>query len=310
MREDATRGGIKGRSVMTPVIRLALGSLLIAALVLCLKFAAYWITGSVALFSDALESVVNVASAIAVILAVKWAAVPADGNHPYGHHKAELVSAILEGVLIILAAIFILQSAYFAFDNPQEVLSVDVGLGLNLLAGVINGVWCWILLKRGRMLRSPALIADGKHLRSDVISSFGVVIGVSLAYLTGYWILDPIIAVLVALQILWSGGHLIKDSLGGLMDEAAPDELLDKVVTVISNAGGGALQAHDLRTRQAGQVTFVEFHLVVPGDMLVRDAHDLCDKIELALEREIPNVRPHIHVEPQSKAEQDAIDIT
>lgn len=294
---------------MTPVIRLAVGSLIVAVVVLAIKFYAYWITGSVALFSDALESIVNCASALAALLAVRWAAIPADGNHPYGHHKAELISAILEGVLIILAAIFILQSAYFAFGDLPALERVDAGLMLNIIAGIINGSWCWVLLTRGRALRSPALVADGKHLRSDVISSFGVVIGVLLAQLTGLWILDPIIAVLVALQILWSGAHLIKDSMGGLMDEAAPDDLLEKVIDVISNAGEGAIQAHDLRTRQAAQVTFVEFHLVVPGEMSVQNAHDLCDSIEADLRKKIPNVRPHIHVEPQNKAKDDAIDI-
>lgn len=294
---------------MTPVIRLAIGSLIVAVLVLGIKFWAYWITGSVALFSDALESIVNFASALAALIAVRLAAIPADGNHPYGHDKAELISAILEGVLIILAAIFILQSAYFAFGNPRELAQVDRGLALNILAGVINGAWCWMLLTRGRALRSPALVADGKHLRSDVISSFGVVIGVFLAQITGLWILDPIIAVLVALQILWSGAHLIQESLGGLMDEAASDDILNQVIDVIANAGEGAVQAHDLRTRQAGQATFVEFHLVVPGDMSVQKSHDLCDRIEDELRKTIPNVRPHIHVEPHNKAKEDAIEI-
>ena len=288
-------------------VAIALGSLLVGGVVLGLKFLAYWLTGSIALYSDALESVVNVATALAALVAVRFAAHPADANHPYGHHKAEYFSAVLEGVMIVIAAIMILREAYFGLLNPKALDAPLRGLLVNGLAGVINAAWCWVLIRQGRRLRSPALAADGRHLLSDVVSSGGVILGLSLAVVTGWAILDPVLAALVALNILWSGWCVIRDSIGGLMDEAVPATALERIREVISSYGGGALEAHDLRSRRAGRMTFIEFHLVVPGGMSVSDAHDICDRIEQALKEEDEDALITIHVEPEGKAKHAGI---
>ena len=286
---------------------IAAGSLLVGGVVLSLKFLAYGLTGSIALYSDALESVVNVATALAALVAVRLAAHPPDANHPYGHHKAEYFSAVLEGVMIVVAAVLILRESYFGLLNPKPLDAPLRGLMVNGLAGVINAGWCSVLIRQGRRLRSPALVADGRHLLSDVVSSGGVILGLSLAAATGWAILDPVLAGLVALNILWSGWRVIRDSVGGLMDEAVPAMALERIREVISSHGGGALEAHDLRSRLAGRMTFIEFHLVVPGAMSVSDAHDICDRIEQALKEEVEDALITIHVEPEGKAKHSGI---
>lgn len=292
---------------MSATLKLAVGSLLIGVVVLGLKALAWQMTGSVALLSDALESTVNVATAIAALVAIKIAARPADANHPYGHHKAEFFSAVLEGVMIIVAALLILHEAYKGLQSPRILDAPLQGLLVNGLASVLNGIWCWVLVSRGRRLRSPALVADGKHLLSDVISSVGVTFGVLLAIETGWAVLDPLLAGIVALNILWSGWKVMATSLSGLMDEAVPDETMAKIRNVISSQADGALEAHDLRTRHAGKVTFVDFHLVVPGTTSVADAHDICDRIEREMKLKVPDAMVTIHVEPEHKAKQTGI---
>ncbi|PKQ11756.1 MAG: cation-efflux pump [Alphaproteobacteria bacterium HGW-Alphaproteobacteria-1] len=289
---------------MNRVMRLAIGSVLVGLFVMALKLAAWQVTGSLALMSDALESLVNLATALAVIVALKVAKRPADDNHPYGHHKAEFFSAVLEGVLIVLAALFILREAWDGLFAPRAMDAPMLGMTISAVAGAINGVWAWLLIRDGRRHRSPALVADGKHLMTDVISSVGVLIGVALAVLTGWWVLDPAMAVLVALNILWSGWGVIKGSLSGLMDEAVSDTEQATIRAVIADAGrdGVALEAHDLRTRHAGPVTFIDFHLVVPGKTSVETAHAICDRIEAALHDALPDARVTIHVEPEHKA--------
>lgn len=171
---------------MTSVRRLAQTSIIIGIVVLGLKYVAYHLTGSVALLSDAIESIVNVVTAVVALLAINWSAKPADEGHPYGHHKAEYFSAVLEGVLIVLAAIFILREAYFSYLSPRQLDAPWIGLAVNLLAGVINAAWAWVLIKQGRLRKSPALAADGRHLLTDVVSSVGVLAGVSIAALSDY----------------------------------------------------------------------------------------------------------------------------
>ncbi|MFN3685315.1 cation diffusion facilitator family transporter [Salinarimonas sp.] len=287
---------------MTTVTRLAIGSILIGLLVLGLKLAAFWVTGSVALYSDALESIVNVAAAGAALVAIRLSAMPADINHPYGHHKAEYFAAVLEGVLIVVAALSIARAAYGAILDPQEPEALALGLALAVVAGVINAVWAGVLVRAGTKHRSPALVADGRHLQADVASSIAVVGGVSLAYATGWAILDPILALAVAIHILWSGWGLVKSSIGGLMDEAVAPEELARIHARITDAATGALEAHDLRTRRAGRVTFIDFHLVVPGALPVSDAHAICDRIEAGLRAEVGEAVITIHVEPEDKA--------
>lgn len=292
---------------MSKVMKLAVGSLFVGVIVLGLKAISYWMTGSIALFSDALESTVNVATAVAALVAIRVAALPADANHPYGHHKAEFFSAILEGVMIIIAALLIMHEAYKGIMAPRVLDAPLSGLLVNGLASVLNAVWCWMLITQGRKHRSPALVADGRHLLSDVISSVGVTFGVLLAITTGWALLDPIMAAIVAVNILWSGWKVMWESLSGLMDEAIPDEDLNRVRQVISREASGAVEAHDLRTRHAGSATFIEFHLVVPGSLTVDEAHDVCDRIEAALKVVIADAIITIHVEPESKAKHSGI---
>ncbi|WP_121631325.1 cation diffusion facilitator family transporter [Tropicibacter alexandrii] len=292
---------------MTRTEKLALGSVAVGTLVLGIKTLAWAMTGSVALLSDAAESIVNVATAVAAFLAVRLAARPADDDHPFGHHKAEYFSAVLEGVLIVVAAVFILNEAWQGLRAPQMLDAPWQGLGVNLLASVVNAVWCWVLLRAARRYRSPALQADGKHLLSDVVSSVGVTIGVVAAVLTGWAWLDPALAAVVALNILWSGWTVVRSSVGGLMDESVPDSDLSAMREVISTNAYGAVEAHDLRARHAGSATFVEFHLVVPGEMTVEAAHEICDRLEEALKAEILGARVTIHVEPDHKAKHTGI---
>ncbi len=287
---------------MKQVIRLALGGIAVGVLVLALKYAAYRVTGSVAFYSDAAESIVNVATAVAAFFAVRWSAVPPDANHPYGHHKVEYLSAVMEGVLIVVAALAILRKAYLGYFEPQPIDAPALGLAINGVATVINVVWCFLLFRVGRKRRSPALLADAHHLFTDVITSLGVLVGVALVAFTGWLVLDSIIAGLVALHILWWGWVLMRQSIGGLMDEAVSNDVLEKIRQAISKEAEGALEAHDLRTRHAGRTTFVDFHLVVPGTMSVDDSHAICDRIEAALKADVEGAVVTIHVEPENKA--------
>jgi cation diffusion facilitator family transporter len=292
---------------MDKIQKLAIGSIFVGAIVFVLKYAAYAITGSIALYSDALESTINMVTAIAAFMAVRLSAAPADANHPYGHHKVEYFSAVLEGVLIIVAALAIFRESYFAFLAPKTLDIPMTGLAVNALAGVVNAVWSWLLIRQGRRLRSPALAADGRHLMTDVVTSAGVLVGLLLVPLTGWAWLDPALAALVAVNILWSGWGLMKESIGGLMDEAVPDKVLGQIRDIIALNAEGAIEAHDLRTRHAGKVTFIDFHLVVSGNMSVTDAHDICDRLERALKTEVDGALVTIHVEPDNKAKHAGI---
>jgi cation diffusion facilitator family transporter len=292
---------------MTSVRSLAQGSIAVGLVVLGLKYVAYHLTGSVALLSDAIESIVNVVTAIVALLAISLSAKPADDEHPYGHHKAEYFSAVLEGVLIVLAAILILREAYFSYLEPRKLDAPWLGLAVNGAATAINASWAWLLIRQGRARRSPALTADGRHLLTDVVSSIGVLGGVGVAALTGIAILDPILAALVALNILWAGWGLMKESLSGLMDEAIAPATLVSIKRIISSHADGAIEAHDLRTRRAGSMTFIDFHLVVAGTTTVSAAHQICDNLERAIRQEIGEALITIHVEPDDKAKHSGI---
>ena len=292
---------------MSKLTQIAIGSLIIGVIVFALKILAWRITGSVALYSDAVESVVNVVAAGVALYAVQLAQKPADREHPYGHHKAEYFAAVIEGAMILAAAFAIITAAYGAYYSPKTVDAPWDGLAINLLAGAINGVWCLVLLREGKKRRSPALVADGRHLLSDVVSSLGVMGGLAAAYLSGLPWLDPLLACLVALNILWSGWHLITDSVSGLMDEAVAPKVLASIRSAISDGAEGAIEAHDLRTRAAGSATFIEFHLVVPETMTVGESHVICDRIEAAIRRDVEGAVITIHVEPPEKAKHKGV---
>ena len=296
------------RHTHSPVaLQLAMGSLVVGVVVLGLKGFAAWATGSIALFSDALESVVNVVTAVVTLIAVRLAARPANDTLPYGYHKAEYFSAVIVGVFIVVAALLIFREAYYGFMSPRAFVADPLGLAVSVIASVLNMAWAYLLFSRGRRERSPALQADGKHLLTDVISTFGVLVGVGLVIVTGWQRLDAILAALVGLSILWSGWQLLRDSVIGLMDVAVDARQLMRIKEIISANAEGAIEAHDIRTRQAGSATFIEFHLVVPGSMTVEAAHVICDRIEAKLREAESDATVTIHVEPEDKAKHSGI---
>jgi cation diffusion facilitator family transporter len=279
----------------------------VGLVVLALKGTAWFLTGSAALYSDAAETVVNVAAAFIALVALRFAARPADSNHPYGHGKAEFFAAVIEGALIVVAAMIILKHSWDIYRNPAPIESPLKGMALNALSTVINCAWAAVLIRRAKSLRSPALAADGRHLLSDVVTSAGVVLGVGLVVLTGLRWLDPLLGAATAIYILVSGALVISESVGGLMDAAPAPEIVERIRLLVGTHAEGALEAHDLRTRHAGRLTFLEFHLVVPADMTVSDAHAICDRIETALRSEMEGLMITIHVEPEGKAKHHGV---
>ena len=283
--------------------QIASFSIVLGVGVLALKAGAWWLTNSAALFSDALESTVNVAASIIALVALRVAERPADANHTYGHQKAEFFAAVVEGVLIIVAAGAILQHAWSSWRDPVPLMAPWQGLALSALASIANAVWGTVLLRTGRLNRSATLTADGRHLWADVVTSSTVLAGLGLALATGLPLFDPLLAAAVAAYVLWSGTSLIGDSVGGLMD-AAP---APRIRRLVAEHAEGALEAHDLRTRHAGRLTYLEFHLVVPGDMRVSEAHGICDRIETALREDLDHLIITIHVEPEGKAKHHGV---
>lgn len=287
-------------------MRFAAINIAVAAAVMGIKWVAYHVSGSVALYSDALESVVNVMTAAAALVAVRISTKPADADHPFGHHKAEFFAAIFEGAMIIVAALLILAKSYESLRAGSALQQSSLGLVINAVAAAINALWAYAVMQRGKIWRSAALTADGWHLVTDVITSVGVIIGLLLAMMTGWHVLDPLLAAAVALNILWTGYKIALQSMSSLMDQAASPGIEDRIRGIIAANGHGALQAHDIRTRQAGRALFIEFHLVVPGTMTVDEAHAICDRLEDAIEAEIEGSEAVIHVEPDHKAKSDA----
>jgi cation diffusion facilitator family transporter len=288
---------------------MAVGSIGVGIVVLAMKGVAWWLTGSAALYSDALESTVNVAAALIAVGALRVAATPADDNHPFGHDKAEFFAAVIEGVLIVVAALSIFRHAWIVWGDPHELHSPLEGIGLNTVATLLNAGWSALLFRAGRRLRSPVLIADGHHLLADVVTSCGVTLGVGLVVLTGFLPLDPLLAAATGVYVLFAGMRVISSSVGGLMDAAPPGEVIQRIRALVAESAEGALEAHDLRMRYAGRLTFLEFHLVVPGTMTVADSHAICDRIEETLKAEMSNLEITIHVEPEAKAKQHGVPV-
>jgi cation diffusion facilitator family transporter len=302
MRIAETLGASMNRTIKT-----AWGSLAISAVVLGLKLMAWWVTASVALYSDALETIINVIAACTALVALQISSRPADADHPYGHQKAEYFSAVLEGMMVIGAAAAILHEVYNVWSHPTPIAAPLLGIAINGVATVINGGWAAFLIRSGRAWRSPAILASGQHVLTDVWTSLGVAAGFALVPFTGWIWLDPAIAALVAVNIIWVGYAMVRDSVGSLMDKAVAPEVLDGIRRVIASRAEGALEAHDLRTRTSGQVTFIEFHLVLPARMDVEQAHGICDRLERALREEIGDAVITIHVEPEAKAKHQGI---
>ncbi|MGP4804738.1 cation diffusion facilitator family transporter [Agrobacterium cavarae] len=283
------------------VRKLAFWGIPFSFLVLGLKLSAWWVTGSVALLSDGLESTVNVVAAFIAYFVIRYAQKPADDDHQFGHHKAEYLSAVVEGVLIVVAALLIVKEAWGGLFEPRLPEAPVLGLAINAFAGGLNAVWATILIRVGRKQASPALTADGHHIMSDVVTSIGVLIGLVLAIVTGYAILDPLLAILVAINILIQGSKVILHSLSGLMDKAVEPEEDEAIKKAIAENSAGVLNVHDLKTRRAGSAAFIDFHVVVPASMSVGAAHEICDRLEDAIRGVIPGATLAIHVEPESE---------
>jgi cation diffusion facilitator family transporter len=281
----------------TSLTRFAWLSIAAAVVTIGLKAAAYFLTGSVGLLSDALESLVNLAGAVIALIMLHIAARPPDEEHAYGHTKAEYFSSGFEGALITVAAISIAVTAIPRLISPQPLEDVDVGLLVSAMASLINLGVALVLLRAGRRHNSIALEADAKHLLADVITSVGVIIGVGLAALTGWLRLDPIVALVVAANIVWSGFKLVKRSAYGLLDTALPEVQLVKVRDVLDRYAKNGIQYHALRTRQAAARSFVSVHILVPGQWTVQRGHRLLERIEADIRDAIPNATVFTHLE-------------
>ena len=292
---------------MARIGQVAIGSIGVGLAVLGLKTLAWRITGSAALYSDALETLVNVGAAMLAWWAVRFAAKPADADHTYGHGKAELFTAMIEGALIILASVLILLHAWDVWRNPRPLNAPLIGVAVNGVATILNAVWAVFLLRFGRAHRSAALRADARHLLADVVTSCGIAVGVVLVDLTGQILLDPLLAAATAVYVLWEGMRMIGESVNALMDAAPSPAVVERIRDLVSRHGTGAIEAHDMRARHAGNTSFLEFHLVVPGDMTVARAHEICDEIETALHAEMAGLIITIHVEPEHKAKHHGV---
>ena len=286
-----------------PLKRLLWLSVLVAVVTIVMKTMAWYVTDSVGLLSDAMESFVNLASAMFALLMVTVAEQPADEEHPYGHHKAEYFSSGFEGVLIVGAAVGIIWAAVSRFMSPKPVDALFLGIGLSIVSSAMNGVLAWAMFKAAKAHRSIALQADAKHLVVDVWTSAGVVIGLLAVALTGWYWLDPCIAILVAINILREGVHLIWESSQGLMDEAVEPEVRAQIESVLEefahhHEGRKILDFDHITTRRAGQRRFVDLHMHMPAHWSLGRAAALRTNVEQALMAAVPGLRASIQLLP------------
>jgi cation diffusion facilitator family transporter len=266
-----------------------------------LKTLAWWITGSVGLLSDALESLVNLAAALLALSMLRVAATPPDASHPYGHSKAEYFSAGIEGALIVLAAGAIIYAAVPRLFHPQPLEAPVAGLGISFVAALINFGTAVVLIRAGKQHHSITLEADGRHLMTDVWTSGGVIAGVALVFVTGWLLLDPLVALAVALHIIWIGLGLMRRSVRGLMDAAISRDDQQEVTRLFAEYSRRyGVAFHAFRTRQAGRRRFISFHILVPDQWTVAQAHRLSEEIEERIRSLVPNAGIFTHIEPIS----------
>lgn len=279
-------------------------SIAAAVVTISLKGGAYWVSGSVGLLSDAAESTVNLVAAVVALLALRLAARPADTGHHYGHAKAEYFSSAIEGLMIFVAALAIVWTAINRLLHPQPLENVGLGLLISVVASLVNGAVAWVLLSAGREHRSMTLKADGKHLLTDVWTSAGVLVGVGLVAVTtmvglDWWWLDPIVALVVGLNIIWTGTQLIRQSGDALLDASMThDENAVLASTLAPFLKPGEIEMHGLRTRVSGRKRFAEVHLLVPGAWSVQRGHDLSVELEEAASRAFEDLHLICHLEP------------
>jgi len=273
-------------------------SIAAAILIIALKAWAYWLTGSVALLSDALESIINLVAAIVALFVLTVVARPADEDHPFGHDKAEYFSSGVEGALILIAAIAIAIAAVDRLLHPVPLHQLGLGIAISFIASVINFAVARVLFNAARRYESIALEADAHHLITDVWTSAGVLIGVAAVSVTGWDSLDPLVAIAVALNIVKTGVHLVRRSVLGLMDTALPAEELAAVEQILDRYRGEGVEYHALRTRQSGARRFISVHVLVPGAWSVQRGHDLVEHMEKEIYERFPHASVLTHLEP------------
>jgi len=273
-------------------------SLATSIVTITLKFAAYALTGSVGMLSDAVEAVVNIVAALVALGVLAYSAAAPDREHNFGHEKAQYFSSGIEGALIFVAAGGIIWTAVPRLIAPQSLDQVGAGLALSVAAAIANAACAWIMLRAAREHRSITLEADARHLLTDVWTTAGVFVGVVLVQWTGWLRLDPLIAFAVALQIIWTGWTLMGRSFQGLMDRAIPDEDRAVIVEVLETLRHQGGDYHALRTRVAGAKSFVDVHVLVPGTMSVQAGHDLVEKLENEIQARLPHCEVLTHLEP------------
>lgn len=290
-------------------------SLLAAVVTIVLKSYAYWLTDSVSLLSDAMESLINLTAAVIVLIVLRIAAKPADDDHAYGHEKVEYFSSGAEGILILLAAVSIFMTAWQRLAQPVPLQALDWGLLISVIASLINGLVAWVLIRAGKRYRSLALEADGRHLLTDVWTTLGIIVGIGLIELGRRWpalqaltdqwgwhnweIIDPLIAMLVACNIVWAGLVLIRRTFAGLMDEALSSDEQAQIIEILDRfVAEQPIDYHALRTRYAGSRRFMSVHILVPGEWTVQQGHDLLETIEQTIEAHFGNIDIDTHLEP------------
>jgi cation diffusion facilitator family transporter len=288
-------------------------SVVVAVVTIALKTLAWYVTDSVALLSDAMESLVNLASAAFALWMVSIAERPADDDHPFGHYKAEYFSSAFEGFLILAAALAIIVAASSRLLKPQPLQQMDVGLALSLVSTALNGALAWLMLRVGRAKRSIALVADARHLMTDVWTTLGVVAGIIGVWLTGWLWLDAVVAIGVALNIVREGVHLMWQSSQGLMDEAVDAQMLQQIQTVLQDFETGHDGTHVLRfdhlyTRKAGQRSFVDVHMHMPASWTLGRAAALRGNVERALVDAVPGLRVAIQLLPSNVESHDVME--
>lgn len=271
----------------------------VSLVTISMKTAAWLLTGSVGLLSDALESVVNLVAALVGLIVILWSTRPPDEDHAYGHEKADYVSAGFEGAMILLAAFTIAYAAIDRLINPAGLTEIGIGLTISVVASLINLGAATLLIRTGKQEQSMTLEADGRHLMTDVWTTAGVIVGVALVWLTGLERLDPIIALIVAANIVRTGTSLVRGSMSGLMDKALPPEEIDAVNAVLSRfETSGSVEFHALRTRKAGRRSFITVHVLVPGDWTVQAGHDFAERVEEDLRKAAEPATVFTHLEP------------
>lgn len=286
----------------TNAFKLTKLSLFFSILICILKFLAFYVTGSIAIYSDAVESIVNIFSALLAYIGTKLALKPSDKEHPYGHTKIEYFIAISESIFILLASLSIFWKALENVLLKKGPENLGIGLIVIFIAMNINLLLSYIMYKQGKREGSPILISHATHLITDVITTLGVILGILIVYLTELWFIDSIIAVIISINILYLGYKILKDSANSLLDVSLSKEKIEELIEIINetirNKHNNKIIIKNFKSRKAGRKSFIEFDLLVPGHIAVQDAHDLCDEIEKRIQNKYPEISVLIHVEP------------